>query len=352
MLTSNKIKDLAIARVSHLGRIDKQRLNLIWDSAKHDPSYKYYQIKDNRLFIDFNEPFQDFETRLEGGKAHLLGILSKYRIPDTEFILYDGDSLNTDEPIFVPGCAQGRNQLIVPDYMFKFNQESNLQDHHEAMQSIFCAAKASGLEFESWNKRQEKIFYRGSLNNVYRGQYQKIDGIGICDLKHVTGFHAPRGVPNYKPGESPNACTREEKSNYKFLLHLNGGEDTAISGAFRYSLACGSTVFYATRNPYQEWWQHSLICSSKNYIEVKDPQDLLNAVDHFRKNPRDAHEIAINGYEFANEYFGSEMCEQYYANFLIEYSQRTNWEVSLRPNSKPVKFYKKRAGESIVMMEP
>lgn len=343
------IEKLAKLRTSSLSSLDNSCISNIYNNnfLRH-PAYKLYQIIDNKLYVTFDEMF-DYESRLEGNKGHFLDLLKKYRLPDMEFIHYDEDSLNTDLPVLVPGCHASRNQLIVPDFMFKWMPEANLFDHHEEMTRVLEAAENTGKDYETWKQRKEEVFYRGSLNNPYRGSYGNLDG-GQFDFKHIQCHHAPRGMPNFTIGVTPYACSREEKANYKYLLHLNGGLDEAISGAFRFALACKSLVLYCTANPYQEWWQHdSVFSNNKHYVHASSPGDLVQQINEQRKDEAHAYEIACNAFEFTKEHLTRDAMQHYYYSFLCEYSKRITYKVRQHPEAKLVISHKKRINSDTVI---
>jgi len=343
------IEKLAKLRTSSLSSLDNSCIyNIYNNNFLRHPAYKLYQIIDNKLYVTFDEMF-DYESRLEGNKGHFLDLLKKHRLPDMEFIHYDEDSLNTDLPVLVPGCHASRNQLIVPDFMFKWMPEANLFDHHEEMTRVLEAAESTGKDYETWKQRKEEVFYRGSLNNPYRGSYGRLDG-EIFDLKHVQCHHAPRGLPNYTIGVTPYACAREEKANYKYLMHLNGGLDEAISGAFRFALACKSLVFYCTSNPYQEWWQHdSIFRDGEHYVRVTSPSDLINKVNCYKQIEEESYRIACNSYEFSKKFLSRDAMQHYYYTFLREYSKKLNYKVTPHPESKLVVSHKKRINAETVI---
>lgn len=303
--------------------------------------YKFFQIKDNFLYLITPQIYQN-ETRMEGVKCHLLNLLKKYKIPDTEFMYFDGDALNTDEPIIIStSCQYSKKSILVPDFMFKFSPNSNLFDYTKDTQSILNAAKNEGIEFDKWRNKINKIFYRGSANNNYRKMYIGLNK-NIFDVKHVNTFAAPIGHPNYNPHETPNACTREYKTKFKYLLQLNGHIDSAYSSSFRFNLACCSLIFYASQNPYKEWWIHDLIFKNGiHYIGVSSPNELEKAYEYFENNQEKAFEIAKNGYDFFKKWLNSESVEYFYYKLLLEYSKKLKYNISIRQGAKLITNYKK-----------
>lgn len=344
------LSTLAEKRTEHLQILPPSFASDFYNRHAADASIKLYQIKNNQLFLTYNDPFPEYETRIAGSNSHLLGILKNYQMPDMEFIYCDQDSLNTNMPIFVPGCSAERQQLLCPDFMFKINPECHLNDHDSDIKKVFDHAEMLG-DRDSWMQRENKIVYRGSLNNTYRGSYGRLDGWkDICDFKHIVCHSAPRGMPNYTIGLTPHAMTREEKTKYKYQLHLNGHEDSAISGAFRYALACKSLVFYGTSSPYQEWWQHNLIFrENEHYVRANSPHHLTEILEYFVHHQDHAFKIACESFEFAKEYFTGEATELYYASLLQEYAKRNPHPFELHSEARRVTSYKKRISENEVI---
>jgi len=315
----------------------------LFENYKNNHEYKLFQIKNNQLYCVSNQSISG-EIRLEGSKAHLLKILKNYNLPDMEFILFDGDSLNTEEPIIVStSCQKNNNQLLVPDWMFQFSPNSNLFDYKKDMESIYAAAHENGTTLESWKKRINKIFYRGSLNNNYRGAYANLNNDSIFDIKHVPLLNVPTGQPNYIIGVSSNACSREYKAKFKYQLHLNGHEDSAYSTALRFGLACCSLMLYGTNNPYKEWWiDDSIFDINKLCVIVSSPQQLLEAYNYYENNQEEAYIIAHNGFNFVQKYLSIDHVQYYYYNLLLEYSKKFNYDITLHSDAQLITTYENK----------
>ncbi len=315
--------------------------NILLDKYKGNYEYKFFQIKDNNLYLITPQIYQN-ETRLEAVKCHYLNLLKKYKLPDMEFMYFDGDVLNTDEPIMVStSCEYSKKQLLSPDWMFQFSPNSNLFDYKKDTESILHEAKNNGIDFVKWKNKNNKVFYRGSANNNYRSKYTNLDET-IFDIKHVQSFVAPIGHPNYDPHQTKNACTREFKTKFKYLLQLNGHEDSAYSNSFRFNLACCSLIFYATQNPCKEWWIHEdIFKNGKHFIHVSTPHELKQAYEYFENNQENAFEIASNGYSFFKTYLNSESVEYFYYKLLLEYSKKLKYNINLRQDAKLITSYEK-----------
>ena len=333
-----KFNKFAIEYANTIKQIESENIfNSLLEKYKGNYEYKFFQIKDNNLYIVTEQIYQN-ETRLEAAKCHFLNLLKNYKLPDMEFMYFDGDALNTDEPIMVStSCQYSRKQLLSPDFMFQFSPNSNLFDYKKDTNSILSEAKNNGIKFDKWKNKNNKVFYRGSANNMYRSKYTN-----IFDIKHVNTFVAPIGHPNYDPHQTKNACTREFKTKFKYLLQLNGHEDTAYSSSFRFNLASCSLIFYATQNPCKEWWMHEdIFQNGKHFIGISNPQELKQAYEYFENHQEKAFEIAKNGYDFFKTWLNNESVEYFYYKLLLEYSKKLMYNINLRQGAQLITSYEK-----------
>jgi len=340
-----KFNKFAIEYTNTIKEIQSENIfNSLLEKYKGNYEYKFFQIKDNNLYIVTEQIYQN-ETRLEAAKCHFLNLLKNYKLPDMEFMYFDGDVLDTDEPIMVStSCQYSRKQFIGPDFMFQFSPNSNLFDYRKDTELILTQAIKEGIEFNKWVNRNNKVFYRGSANNQYRSSYTNLDKFiqNKFDIKHVNSFVAPIGHPNYNPNTTLNACSRDYKTKFKYLLQLNGHEDLAYSSSFRFNLACCSLIFYATRNPQKEWWMHEdIFQNGTHYIGVSDSKQLYQAYEYFENHQEKAFEIAKNGYDFFKTWLNSESVEYFYYKLLLAYSKKLKYNINLRQDAKLITSYEK-----------
>ena len=320
--------------------VNKDFINSIYEKNKNDYSYKLFQILDNKLYVKSNI-FPEYETRFETAKSGILGLLSKYKLPDMEFVYFDGDSLNTEDPILISTSTKKNNSaILVPDFVFQFWPETHLFDYSTDLFKILRSAENIGINMDGWRSKSDKIFYRGSLNNPYRERYSLNNS--FMDTKSVVGFHAEPGNPNFNINEN-EGCRREDKAKNKFLLHLNGGLDNDYSSAFRFNLACCSLVFYATQAEQKEWWQDpEIFKENEHYIKVTNVEELKHVHDYFLKEEEEAFKIAKSGYDFVYKYLLPESVEIYYRDLLIRYSKILNYKIELAEGSIQIENYIKK----------
>ncbi len=90
---------------------EKSYIRDLYDRYSHEYSFKLFQIIENKLYVKSNN-FPKFEGRFEGVKAHILKLLHKYKLPDMEFVYFDGDGINTNDIILQSAsCRESRLNL-------------------------------------------------------------------------------------------------------------------------------------------------------------------------------------------------------------------------------------------------
>lgn len=320
---------------------DEFYIKNLYDRNAHDYSFKLFQIIGNKLYVKSNS-FPEFETRFEAAKANILKLLDKYVFPDLEFVYFDGDSLNTHELILVSTSSrEDTNSILLPDFTFQFWPETHLFDYPSEMDKILNSAESIGLDLDGWRSKKSCVFYRGSMNNAYREQYLS-RGEHFLNTRSVLGSEASPGTPNFKI-DGTNGCARWDKANYKFLLHLNGGQDTDYSSAFKFNLACCSLVFYATNSKQKEWWQNpEIFREGEHYVQVNSREDLRNKFNYFLTSEGEALRIARAGFDFVKKNLTAEKVEEYYRDLLLKHSSLLRYKIELAPGAIRVENYSKK----------
>jgi hypothetical protein len=310
------------------GSLNENWVNETYTTYADKFEFKLVQIINNKLYVSEKLPHSP-ETRSEAFKCLMLEILRDNKIPDMEFVYYDGDSLDTTMPILVStSCPRGRRQMLVPDFVSKFWPETYLFDYEEELIRIKNSVETIGVEFEQWNLKESKVFYRGSLNNGYRSSYLPTgEESNYLDFKHVYTSKSDIGTPNFII-DNKEGCERSHKAKFKYLLHLNGGLDSDYSSAFRFGLAACSLVIYGTKNPQKEWWQDpDFFREGEHYVSVRDKKDLIDCFMQLESDPRRAHDICMKGYEYFNENLSYERIKEFYTKSLIRYGELINYDV-------------------------
>lgn len=325
---------------------EKSYIRDLYDRYSHEYSFKLFQIIENKLYVKSNN-FPKFEGRFEGVKAHILKLLHKYKLPDMEFVYFDGDGINTNDIILQSAsCRESTNAILLPDWSFQFWPETYLFDYGSDMDKIINEAERIGTDIKGWRIKKDVVFFRGSMNNSYREQYLNRGNDSFLDTCHIPfkAQYVPPGVPNFDINNptGTNGIERSENAKYKFLLHLNGGLDTDYSSGLRFRLACCSLVFYATNSRQREWWNDpEFFKDGEHYIHVTSKDDLKNKFEYFISNETEAHKIAKNGFDFVKKYLSPENVELYYKELLIRYSNLLKYRVELSPGAVHIESFKR-----------
>ena len=329
---------------------DKSYISNLYERNSAEYSFKLFQIIDNKLYVRSNK-FPSFEGRFEGVKAHLLKILDKYKLPDMEFVYFDGDGINTSDIILQSAsCRESTNSILLPDWSFQFWPETYLFDYASDMDEIINEAERIGTDINGWRNKRDVVFLRASMNNSYREQYLNRGNDTFLDTGHIPfkSQYVPPGVPNFDISNpnGTNGVERRENAKYKFLLHLNGGLDTDYSSGFRFRLACCSLVFYATNSKQREWWNDpEFFKDGEHYIHVTNKNDLRNKFEYYISNETEAHRIAKNGFNFVKKYLSPENVELYYKEVLIRYSDLLKYRVDLSPGAVRIETYRRSSDD-------
>jgi hypothetical protein len=324
---------------------DESYVKSLYERYSPEYNFKLFQIIGNKLYVKSKE-YPLFEGRFEGVKAHILKILSKYDMPDMEFVYFDGDGLNTEDLILQSAsCKEITNAILLPDWSFQFWPETYLFDYGKDLNKIIDAAETVGTDINGWRSKKSIVFLRGSMNNPYREQYLNHDNESFLDTKHIPfkSQHVPPGIPNFDINNpnGVNGVERCENTKYKFLLHLNGGMDTDYSSGLRFRLACCSLVFYATNSRQREWWNSpDIFKNGEHYVHVTSKDDLRNKFNYFLEKEGEAHKIARNGFDFVKKYLLPESVELYYKNTLLKYSNLLKYKIELLPGAELIETYK------------
>lgn len=327
--------------------VDKFYIKSLYEKYSNEYSFKLFQIVDNKLYVT-SKDFPLFEGRFEGAKAHILKILSKYSLPDMEFVYFDGDSLNTEDLILQSAsCRESTNAILLPDWSFQFWPETYLFDYGKDLNKIIDTAEKIGTNIDGWRSKNSVVFLRASMNNSYRTQYLKQDNENFLDTKHIpfSAAHVPPGIPNFDINNPNgiNGVERSENAKYKFLLHLNGGLDTDYSSGLRFRLACCSLVFYATNSKQREWWNDpEIFREGEHYVHVTGRNDLRNKFKYFLSNEEESLRIAKSGLDFVKKYLLPESVELYYKEMLLNYSRLLKYKIEIAPDSVLIERYKNK----------
>ncbi len=287
----------------------------------------HYKIIDNNLYF-CNDAGRMCE-RIEAFKYMILETLKTYKIKDCEFVIYDNDGINKSNinkcidnnkkllPLIVTtSVLHSYNMILCPDFTFSFSYLYHINNHEKMCKNI-----VDMNENTDFKNKINKMVYRGSGNTHYRNKYMFTDKT-YFDIESVLSRNG-QYIGNY--------MSKEEKSKYKYYLHLNGHKGNDINGAYSSALKWGlmnkSVVFYSAPTYYREFWQHpSIFKESEHFIYSKNPEELLQKYKYYINNQDSSEKIANQSFEFFKKYLMKyENITYYMQKLLNEYANRMNY---------------------------
>ena len=302
---------------------------------------KNFKIINNKLYIHKNDVDKcclknGYGPRIDSFKYMMLKTLDKYKINDVEFAMFDDDSINDNNvelyknnnkilPIICStSVLDSLNVILCPDFTFTFCLDFCNRNNPKIFSDI-CNLQ----EQYKFSDKINKMVYRGSLNNYYRGGYYFKD-TNIYDIKHVANKKKTDGFMGDVCLDS-DYLSYVDKSKYKYFLHLNGHEGVsnngAYSSAFKYGLMSNSVVFYSAPVIYREFWYHKKIFrEGEHFVYTRSPDQLDNTYKYLIQNEMVSENIAQNAFQFAKKYLLDYDNIMYYMQKLLnEYSKRQDF---------------------------
>jgi hypothetical protein len=321
--------------------------NTCWfNNNKEGLDCKHFKIINNKLYLSSNSRYDDWETRIEAFKYMILETLKKYKIKDCEFIIYDGDAVNDsnihlckhgDKPlplIVTTSVLDKYNMILCPDFTFSFFPECFVPNNENMCKKIVDLQE--NIDFKT---KIPKLVWRGSANTPYRRQYLNIDeNYNVQSVSNNTSYRGEVGSAN----KSNNHLSREDKSNYKYQLYLNGhngtDKDGAYSSSFKWALMGKSLVFYSAPAKYREFWNHPLLFKEgEHYVYTSNPMELNEKLNYYIKNDDMGERIANNAFVIFKKYLLKYENVLYYMQKLLNtYSERLTYQVILHPSDRLV----------------
>jgi hypothetical protein len=214
------------------------------------------------------------------------------------------------------------------------NKEVVLIPDPEAMQgySHVFAAIDNNLEKYTWDKKIDKIFWRGVasgtrfnnidmngsprlrfMNHAYKLKFADVGLTGspmlIDDHFRQQLFSTHKIQPKVEPQDS---------IAYKYLIDIDG-----ISCSYsRMAWILYSNSMLMKHSSDKVQWYYEKLIPYQHYVPIaEDFSDLSSQFDWAQKHPKQAQEIALNGRKLAQEVFVEQNVLQAFAEALIAYNQ-------------------------------
>jgi hypothetical protein len=300
----------------------------------HSVSLCHYILKNNFIYRNCYGKYVGFKMFMD---SILLSLSRKVKLPNMEFFVNLGDWPLVNEksekfPIFSWCGSTATYDIVMPTYDIT---ESTLENMGRVMLDMLSV---QGNVKDPWQDRIEKAFWRGRDSNQYR-----LDLVEISrkhpDLFNVslTNFFFFRDKQDIY-GPKTEHVSFFSFFDYKYQLALDG---TVAAYRFPYLLAGGSLII-KQESPYYEHFYNDLKPNT-HYVQIKrDLSDVVEKVSWAVHNDEEAHFIASNGQQFANENLLPQHIFCYYAHLLNQFSTLIKSDIIILENMEKVEQVKQQ----------
>lgn len=293
------------------------------------------QIQNGTVSIHGLYPTKKTESRLYVVLQALTKLTHLVPIPDIDFIICVGDSLNpkatsffTDVPVLCfSKNIQDRSSVLIPDC------EALSEGFHERV----LADTAYGREYFCWCKKQEKAFWRGATTGtdtagsyyLSSSNYQEFPRIKLvmlsslyshlidAKLSSLAQIVDPSIYGALAPYVGPSVPVIDHLK-YKYQI-LVDGNTCAYSRAF-WQLFSDCLIFKQTSPNIQ--WYYNCLQPYIHYIPVAyDFSDLVEKIEWAKNHDKEAKKITDTANSFAQENLKKEDVYLYMYLFIHKYAE-------------------------------
>ena len=362
----NLLKKKGYTKIKHI--LNK---NIIDFQNKYPEQFKKYKINLNRneWYANncvFRNQFPQYEGELNTNiiKNMLDTLLKERTIPDVEFFindrdfpilkkdftepyehLFDSDQVNIEQKYQFKKMAPIFSKSITNDYadiLMPSNDEWEMISNKFYVSGCSNAYKKESIDKwnYNWNTKKPICIFRGGatgcgnyLDNNMRLKASDIslDHPDILDIGIVDWKQRPKKYKNQPINiidttkfrfKLSNKINNIEKSNYKYILYIDG-----YVSAFRLSseLSMNSCILIV-KSPFKMWFSH-LLKEYIHYIPIKsDLSDLVSQVKWCINNDKECEKIAHNAREFYINYLSKEPLLDYLQSkmYMIYHNKNFN----------------------------
>ena len=208
--------------------------------------------------------------------------------------------------------------LLFPDNTFESWPEVYDYSLTQSMRKVMDTARSFGLPgTEPWEHRNATVVWRGGVYGKERKELVESASL-LLDIQPTSFNLTAQGFQL----SSSNQLSRSQLCGYRFLLHVNGIFNDRYSSSVKWKLLCGSLVFVPTEPLFVEWWNYNVWKPHVHYVPYTSIPDLLEQIEYYSKNLKEAAIIAKNGMDLAQDAFGA--LEGWVDETLVRYAAATH----------------------------
>ncbi len=312
-----------------------------FSSASKDEKLVHFQIKNNKIYLNWNWGNEEGIDRLKKVCGQLKRASKRTKLPDVDFLLtvHDGVSMPTDYeegkvPLFGFSKEVGTAAVLFPDPL----------TYSFANKGLLALQKAQRKSQFKWEEKEEKAFWRGGTTGgdftLENWHLMPRTRLSLISQYHPEDVDAGYSVFNPMPGEVksemlnvlPLANWVDHKGHlkYKYLVIADG--NTCTYPRLCMALASGSVVFkHETKN--MQWFYRALKPNEHYVSLVVDFSDLPEKVQWARCHDDQVREIANKGRQFATQNLQSKSLDEYIIHLLRAYAALQDSAVDVHPDA-------------------
>ncbi|KAL4715219.1 hypothetical protein ACJJTC_007801 [Scirpophaga incertulas] len=281
-----------------------------------------YQILDGKLYREKN---CHFPARCSGVEHYLVQLASE--LPNMEFALNTRDWPQVNHlwkqpktPVFSFSKTKDYYDIMYPAWSFweggpaisLYPTGIGRWDKHR--QSILSAAKRW-----TWEKKQEKAFFRGSRTSEERDALVLLSrsNPNLVDAQYTKNQAWKSDADTLYATPAPEVSF-EEQCKYKYLFNYRG---VAASFRFKHLFLCKSLVFHVG----DEWLEffYPLLKPWVHYVPVSPKatqEEIRKYIEYFKENDVVAKEIAERGFQHIWDNLTDKDVKCYWRKLLKKYA--------------------------------
>lgn len=324
--------------------ITQEKLDKLWNNKKAREAFSIsrFQIVNQQLYADSEDVTHPYFTAFF---HYFQKFIKKYKVNDVDFIIYTRDEIPfknglEDQTLNIPAFMNSK------DLSYKYEKDILLLPdafmlHHGWGKIITRITAANANEEYSWDKKMNKIFWRGGTTGLSKGAYHvdnfdKLPRLNLVILSklypdlidarftyYMKSAFDERGkslkqILDSLFGEEKSKVREEDHLKYKYLISLDGNTCTGTRVPW---IMLSNSVLMKQETPKMQFF-YSALQPYVNYIPVNERlTDILSQFNWMKEHDKELQNISKNAHNFVENNLMPEDLDAYMAIILNEYSK-------------------------------
>lgn len=275
--------------LSQINREAIEKLDHIYEKNLWPYLIEKFTIRDNKLTIERNYPWNSHVLRSNCYEKAINKILSQTELPNVSFYITMRDGLFLDEelPLFLMSKGKNKGGINIPDF--------------EAVSAYYQVLKNHDItQYEiPWKEKKSQLMWRGS----------HIQRKGVFTRNILCNLSSPLINAKFK-----GFITYEKQLEYKYHIMIDGLASSYSHSGWKFFT---NSVVFMPDSPWMQWY-HPALKPYIHYIPVKeDLSDLIEKLQWAVEHDQESEIIARNARQFAQNYL-TEDANLIYIYFLFK----------------------------------